>query len=125
MSQTSTLLTILMDRKTHTREELLSLVYRKVRGTHSGRLAARIEDLRKKGFSIESPKIKYVNGRMVKVHTKGFKKEQRSFWYKLLGSKTEWKSTEEKWQQRLKKLRALAAKKAVDTKRKANLLDEE
>ena len=91
MSQLSSLLTILMDRKTLSREELLSLLYKKIRGTHSGRLAARVENLRKRGYEIESPRIKYKNGKKILVKRQGFKQEQRTFWYKLLGSKTKWK----------------------------------
>lgn len=58
MSQTQKLLDILLDGKRHTVPFLIGKVYGIKKGPTSARLAARVCDLRKRGYKIESDKLK-------------------------------------------------------------------
>lgn len=115
MTQLSTLKDILMDRKKHSREDLLEQLYQTRNGVKSGRLAARVDDLRRMGYEVESPLIRYAKGRKVTVKTKGRKRTDKEFWYLLKGSKTIWKRIEKEWEANQKKRteKAYKAHKAV------------
>ena len=91
MNQELSLLTILMDKKTHYREELLQKIYKARNGVQSGRLAARVNDLRKRGYEVDSPFIRYVKGKKVRVKVENRLRADKEFWYRLRGTKTEWK----------------------------------
>jgi len=104
-----------MDRKRHFREDLMKELYPSRKEIKTGRLAARVDDLRAKGYQVESPLVRYINGKKVQVTTKGKKPFNDEFWYMLKGSKTVWKSIENEWAGRVKKNRSRAAKKAAKT----------
>lgn len=91
MSQVLSLLTILSDRKTHYRDDLLKKLYKSRGGVKSGRLAARVDDLRSKGIEIESPLVRYKNGVKIKVFMKKSDSFQKTFWYRLKSPKIIWK----------------------------------
>ena len=123
MSTELSLLTVLMDRKRHSREELIDILYKSVRGTKIGRLAARVNDLRNKGYAIDSPLIRYVNGKRVAFKVIGRARAEKEFWYMLKGSRSVWKTIEKEWSERVAAKRSIASKKAAKTMKKRRLID--